>query len=299
MERIIIGFIFGAVFGSFIDCIANRSYTKQSFWGRSHCDNCKKTLTWYQLFPIISYLTLRGKCTSCHKKISLESTLVEIITGLITAMVAFMLIPANFITYDWTYQLLIGLDFLFKLFAIYVFIMVFITDIKTGLIPDRITYPSVIIAAGYLILTSILKIALFYFSLKNSPLGQYLLPPASNYFYNQILTMLTPVGLSFLSGIVVGLFFLILILATSGRGMGGGDMKLGVFIGLVLGFPVSVAAIMLAFLLGSIFGIALLLIRLKKFGQTIPFGPFLSIASVIALLWGEKLIDWYLNFHLF
>ena len=75
-------------------------------------------------------------------------------------------------------------------------------------------------------------------------------------------------------------------------------MKLGVFIGLVLGFPNSLAAIMLAFLLGSVFGILLIVSRIKKFGQTIPFGPFLSLASIITLLWGDKIVNWYLNFKL-
>jgi leader peptidase (prepilin peptidase)/N-methyltransferase len=80
--------------------------------------------------------------------------------------------------------------------------------------------------------------------------------------------------------------------------MGGGDMKLGVFIGLVLGFPASLVGIMLAFLLGSVFGIGLLISRVKKFGQTIPFGPFLSLASIAALLWGEEIVNWYFHFQI-
>jgi leader peptidase (prepilin peptidase)/N-methyltransferase len=140
---------------------------------------------------------------------------------------------------------------------------------------------------------------LFYLSLKNSELGQYLLPPQSDYFYRHILNYLEIVGWTFATGVGVGLFFLILILVTKGRGMGGGDMKLGIFIGLVLGFPNAIAAIMLSFLLGSIFGIVLIVSRIKKFGQTIPFGPFLSLASIITLLWGEQIVNWYLNFSLF
>jgi prepilin signal peptidase PulO-like enzyme (type II secretory pathway) len=188
---------------------------------------------------------------------------------------------------------------LFKLFAVYVFLIVFITDIKSGLIPDRITYPAILITAGYLIVSFITRSGLFYLSLKNSELGQYLLPPQSDYFYRHILNYLEIVGWTFATGVGVGLFFLILILVTKGRGMGGGDMKLGIFIGLVLGFPNAIAAIMLSFLLGSIFGIVLIVSRIKKFGQTIPFGPFLSLASIITLLWGEQIVNWYLNFSLF
>lgn len=299
MERIIFGFIIGLFIGSFLDCIANRSFTKTSFLGRSFCDHCHKTLTWYHLIPVISYLFLRGKCAYCHKKISSESTLLELITGLITAVVVFNFIPPGILTLPYESQFLFGIDTLFKLFAIYVFIIVFITDIKSGLIPDRITYPVTIIAAIYIFLSNTAKIGLFYYSLKNSELGQYLLPPNSDYFYRHSMDLVSNIGWSFASGIGVGLFFLILILVTRGRGMGGGDMKLGVFIGLVLSFPNSLAAIMLSFLLGSIFGVALIISRFKKFGQTIPFGPFLSIASIITLIWGEQIINWYLNFSLF
>lgn len=298
MERIILGFIFGLIIGSFLDCMANRSFTNVSFLGRSFCDHCHKTLPWYTLVPVFSYLVLRGKCRFCHKKISPESTLLEIVTGLLTAFILFTAVPANFITLQWESQLVIVTETLFKLFAVYVFLIVFITDIKSGLIPDRITYPSILIAAGYIIVSFLSRTGLFYLSLKNSELGQYLLPPNSDYFYRHILNYLEIVGWTFASGVGVGLFFLILILVTKGRGMGGGDMKLGIFIGLVLGFPNALAAIMLSFLLGSIFGIILIASRVKKFGQTIPFGPFLSLASIITLLWGEQIVSWYLNFRL-
>lgn len=299
MERIFFGFIFGLFIGSFLDCIANRSFTKTSFLGRSFCDHCHKTLAWYQMVPVVSYLFLLGKCGYCHKKISPESTLLELVTGLITATVLFLFLPGGILTQQWESQLLFGTDVLFKLVAIYVFIIVFITDIKSGLIPDRITYPSIIMAAVYLLVSNITKIGLFYWSLKNSQLGQYLLPPQSDYFYRHSMDLLASTFWSYASGIGVGLFFLILILATRGRGMGGGDMKLGVFIGLVLSFPNSLTAIMLAFLLGSLFGVALIISRIKKFGQTIPFGPFLSLASIITIIWGDQIINWYLNFHFF
>ncbi len=298
MERIIIGLIFGLLIGSFLDCIANRSFANISFLGRSFCDHCKKTLPWYTLIPVFSYLFLKGKCHFCHKKISPESTLLEIITGLLTGFILFTSIPADFLSLQWDTQLILGIDLAFKLFAIYIFIIVFITDIKSGLIPDRITYPAVIIAAVFLLVSTALRTGLFYLALKNNQLGQYLLPPASDYFYRHVLSYIENMGWTFASGIGVGLFFLILILVTKGRGMGGGDMKLGVFIGLVLGFPNSLAAIMLAFLLGSVFGILLIASRVKKFGQTIPFGPFLSLASIVTLLWGDKIVNWYLNFRL-
>ncbi len=298
MEWIITGLILGLVFGSFLDCIANRSFTGVSFWGQSFCDHCKKNLPWYCLIPVISYLILKGKCHHCKKQISPESTLMEIVTGLITAVVLFSSIPSTFLVLSWPEQLILISSILFKLFAIYIFLIVFITDLKSGLIPDRITFPAIIIAIVYLIVSTIGRIGVFYWSLKSSVIGQYLLSPTSDYFMRHVQSLIGEVGLNFASGIGVGLFFLILILVTSGRGMGGGDMKLGVFIGLVLGFHSSLVALMLAFLMGSVFGVILIVARLKKFGQTIPFGPFLSLASITALLWGEQILNWYFKFQI-
>src|SRR4051812_27146735 len=79
----ILGFIVGSVLGSFGLALADRSLDDKTFLGRSYCPKCKKTLRWYDLFPIFSYLLLKGKCRSCHKKISLEYPIVEIIMALL------------------------------------------------------------------------------------------------------------------------------------------------------------------------------------------------------------------------
>ncbi len=291
----ILGFIIGIALGSFVDCIANRSLTTISFFGRSFCDHCKKKLSWYELIPLFSYLFLRGKCSHCHKKISLESFLIEILVGLLTAILFYLTLPSDLLTQPIYQQILQFSEIVLKLIVLIVLSTIFITDIKSGLIPDRITYPSVAIYLVMLILLSALKIGFFYYTLLNDPFGKFLLPPHSDYFYNRLFDMGSFLGTSVLTGVGIGLFFLILILVTRGRGMGGGDMKLGVFLGLAFGFPAALTVLILSFFTGSIFGIALLLIGRKKFGQTIPFGPFLSLAGILTLFWGEKILNWYLN----
>ena len=77
--------------------------------------------------------------------------------------------------------------------------------------------------------------------------------------------------------------------------MGGGDVKLGAFIGIVLGFPQGLLAIVLSFLLGAVFSVVLLLTGKKHFGQVIPFGPFLVTGSLVTLFWGKEILDWYIN----
>lgn len=87
-----------------------------------------------------------------------------------------------------------------------------------------------------------------------------------------------------------------LIAVTKGKGMGGGDVKLGVLMGLGLGFPQSILAVILAFLSGAIVSLILISGGKKHFGQTIPFGPFLVLGSLITLFWGNRILDWYLHF---
>ena len=88
-------------------------------------------------------------------------------------------------------------------------------------------------------------------------------------------------------GLLSGLFFLALVLATKGRGMGLGDVKLAGLMGLVLGYPKIIIALYLAFLTGAVVGVILILLRKKHFGEHIPFGPFLCTATIISLFWGE------------
>lgn len=84
-------------------------------------------------------------------------------------------------------------------------------------------------------------------------------------------------------------FFWLLVMITRGKGMGMGDVTLAFFLGLWLGWPAIAVAIYLAFILGATVGVGLILLGKKRFGQTIPFGPFMIIGSLLALQWGKQL----------
>jgi prepilin signal peptidase PulO-like enzyme (type II secretory pathway) len=92
-----------------------------------------------------------------------------------------------------------------------------------------------------------------------------------------------------------GAFFLFLVLITRGRGMGTGDVTLAAFLGLWLGWPKILLAVWLAFLIGAVWGIGLILLGRKKFGQTIPFGPFMIAGGIIAEIWGLTLLQLFLT----
>lgn len=294
-----LGFTLGLMIGSLTSCLASRSLTKESFWGRSYCDRCKHKLAWYDLFPIFSYLLLKGKCRYCNARLSLEFPLVELLTGILVSLLFLKNLPVNnndFINYFSTFNLVNFLnlaDLVFQIFVVTVFLIVFITDFKTGLIPNRITYPAVVIAFFYILVLSIARVFFLYTSLAGSILGKYLLPPNSDYFFRHAIINAALFFDGIIGAFVLFAFFGLVILITKGRGMGLGDLKLGIFMGLVLGFEKALLALMIAFINGSVIGIILILKDRKNLKKTIPFGPFLVLGSLLALYYGKEILDWY------
>ena len=93
-------------------------------------------------------------------------------------------------------------------------------------------------------------------------------------------------------------FFGLLVLSTKGRGMGLGDVKLAGLMGLILGWPQVAVALFLAFLTGAMVGVILILLGKKRFGQQVPFGPFLAAAMLTSLLLGQPILNFYLQWFL-
>ena len=98
-----------------------------------------------------------------------------------------------------------------------------------------------------------------------------------------------------MSAFGAAIFFLTIVLISRGKAMGIGDIKLAFFMGLFLGFPNILVALFLAFLIGAIIGVGLILAKRKTLKSEVPFGPFLVTGIFIALFWGEKMIGWYFD----
>lgn len=294
----LIGFFIGIALGSFIKVLADRSLTKKSFLGRSYCLSCKRKLNWFDLFPIFSYLFLKGRCGYCHNQIGIEYLVVEVITGILIAFLfwqSFSNFQFSSLQSILNFQFIIFiLELLLKIFFIMILITLFITDLRVMLIPDRIIIPSLIIGLIFTILVAVLKIIFFYYSLSQSAIGHYLLPPYTDYFQRHVLALGQALMGNIISGLLIAGFFMSLIIITRGKGMGGGDVKLGAFLGLMLGFPQSLIAIIFSFILGALVSIILIVFKKKHFGQSIPFGPFLVLGSLICLFFGNQILDWYL-----
>ena len=254
-------FIFGLIVGSFLNSVICRLKTGESIIkARSHCPYCKKTLSWFELIPLMSFIFQGGKCRHCKKQISLQYPLVELATGILFSLCG------------WYFFSNILLS-VFYFFVSSCLVIIFVYDLKHYIIPDQVIYPAITIAFLFRIL-NLFRISNFEFRISN-----------------QFLNYLT-------AAIIAKLFFLIIVLTSRGRWMGMGDVKLAVFMGLVLGWPKVLAALFLAFLIGAFVSIILIIFKKKTLKSKIPFGPFLAGATIITIFFGDILINWYLKFFI-
>lgn len=246
-------FILGLFVGSFLNVLADRLPKGESvIKGRSHCDKCKKELAWYDLIPLLSFLMLKGKCRYCHTSLSFYYPIVELTTGFL-----FMAVLLFVLGWDINFISIISIiTVIYYLFIASILIVIFFSDLRYGIIPDKVILPAILVSFLYLILNT-----------------NYLILPH----------VLSAVGAS--------LFFLFLFLITKGRGMGFGDVKFAFLIGLILGFPNIIVGLYAAFLTGAFVGIILILWRKRKLREAIPFGPFLVLGTMFGLFLGEKLLD--------
>jgi len=99
-----------------------------------------------------------------------------------------------------------------------------------------------------------------------------------------------------LLGVVIGGgFFLLQYLISKGKWIGGGDIRLGVLMGAILGYPTIIFALGLAYVLGAVVSLFLIAIKKKTMGEETPFGTYLVAATFVAMFWGEQIVTWYLS----
>lgn len=97
-------------------------------------------------------------------------------------------------------------------------------------------------------------------------------------------------------GILIGFtFFLAQYVFSKGRWIGGGDVRLGLMMGALLGWPGILIALFVSYVGGTIVALPLLILKKKGMNSQIPFGTFLSVGTLVALLWGATIVSWYQN----
>ena len=273
--KILILAFLGLVFGSFVNAWVWRLSQKLDKDGnpkklthkqkktlsivtaRSMCPNCKHTLAAKDLIPVFSWLQLKGKCRYCKAKISPQYPTVELLT-MVLFVVSGLLLPINTLS-----ELIFFGSWLVVITG---FVALAVYDIKFQILPDKI-----------------LKV-IFPFAVIMSAITVTQRENSLLYSFLQV----------FLSIFIAGGIFYILYVISNGKWIGGGDVKLGIVIGLVLS---SALLSILMLFVASVAGVIASLISNKGFNKKakIPFGPFLIIGAYITVLFGSGIIDWYIN----
>jgi leader peptidase (prepilin peptidase)/N-methyltransferase len=273
LAMIYILLVLGIVMGSFINALVWRFYINEKkhkfpekklsiLNGRSICPKCRHLLHPVDLVPVLSWVVLGGKCRYCSKKISPLYPLIEILTGVVFVL-SYKYWPFDFNYYG---------KILFTIWLLLVLITVSLAlyDLKYKILPNRWVYSAIVV--------SLLFILIYYFS------------------FNQGIAFIESrlLGVLFSSG-----FFYLIFQISKGKWIGGGDVKLCIALGLVLGGPLS--AILMLFIASTLGTVVMLgLVMIKKFNikTTIPFGPLLIISFYLCFLVGSQILNWYSSIYI-
>jgi leader peptidase (prepilin peptidase)/N-methyltransferase len=260
--------IFGLALGSFINALVWRLHKTESsiknkkdkkysiLTGRSMCPNCQHKLSPLDLIPVVSWVVLKGKCRYCHKNISISYPLIEVLTTILFIF-SYIYWPYNFNGRGIIY-------FVIWLFLLVGFISLAIYDIRWLTIPNKI-----LVWLFSLVIIQILVTFIFYHG-------------GLHYLLNNIVGFLIGGGI-----------FYILFQLSSGKWIGGGDVKLGALLGLYLSSPTyAILLIFFASILGSLYSIPLLITGKASRKTLIPYGPFLIISTFILILFGSHIRSW-------
>lgn len=244
-------FLIGTIIGSFLNvCILRIPKEESIIFPGSHCCACKKSIKTLDLIPLFSYAFLKGRSRCCKSKISLRYPAVELITGLLFALIYFQYGESiNLIKYAIFLGLMLVIGFIdFDTSEVYLNTIIF----------------------GILAAVIIMIIQVYFF----------------NYGIDKIFY--------YLYGGILGFCIIALIVIITG-GMGWGDAEICFVCGLFLGLKNILILIFISFIIGGILGSLLLALNKKSRKDFIPFGPFITISSIITTLFCTEIARWYLS----
>lgn len=222
---------------------------------RSMCPNCKHELAVLDLVPVFSWLLLRGKCRYCKKPISKQYPTVELATAVLFGLSSYFWV----FNYSWQY-----VAFATWITSLVGLVALAVYDLKYMILPDRIMF----IMYGVAGVGLVVQFAL------GRPLSD-----------------VKSVALSIL---ICGGIFWLLYQVSKGKWIGGGDVKLGFLLGLLIATPMlSFLMLFLASFIATLVAVPLLIGKKIKRNAHIPFGPFLIVSTIITVLYGQYLLDWY------
>lgn len=251
--------IFGLLIGSFLNvCIYRMPREESVVVAPSHCTGCGTRIKPYDLIPVLSFIILRGKCRSCGAKVSWRYPLIELLTGAVFCVLLYFF----------------GLtaDFAAMIFMMSILIATFFIDLEHQIIPDELVIAGLVGGAILFVYN------IFY------PVSYF----GDRHWWNPLLGMVLGAGIVTLIIIIGAKFY-------GEDAMGGGDMKIFAPIGLFLGWKMTLIALFLSIVLGGVISGLLLLFKIRKGKDPIPFGPFIVLGTFITMLWGWDILLWYLS----
>ncbi|MEK6715703.1 MAG: prepilin peptidase [Candidatus Omnitrophota bacterium] len=256
-QQIII-FIFGLCAGSFLNvCIYRLPRAESIIMPGSHCPYCNNKIRFYDNIPLISYILLKGRCRDCNVKISFKYFFVELLTAVIFLF--------SFKYYGISLQF-----FIYNLFFVLLLIAAFV-DMKYRIIPDEVSLGGIILG---------LALSFIFPQIQN----------VNSHFSGLLLSVigaLIGAAITYLTGLLGSFLF-------KKEAMGFGDVKLMAAVGAFLGWALALIAFFTAPFFGLIYGIFILV---KKKSHLVPYGPFLSLGAVIALLFGKKILSFLVGVY--
>jgi len=248
----------GLCFGSFVNAFVWRLHEGRDWVKeRSECLKCHHQLSALDLIPVASWLYLRGKCRYCHTPIP-DSPFVE------------LTVPVLFVVSYFAWPLALTgvglLQFVLWLVFLVAFTALSVYDLKWYLLPDKVVFP----------LIGLTLVQLVVVTLWTGNVGQG--------------------ALAVLSAAILTGLFLLLYVVSKGKWIGFGDVKLAIVLGALAGTPLKAMFLLfVASALGSLIALPLV-IKGRAGRQTkLPFGPLLIAGTIVAVLWGQTVMDWYIG----
>ncbi|MET0295793.1 MAG: prepilin peptidase [Microbacterium sp.] len=254
--------LFGLVIGSFLNVVIARVPAGAPLTRESRCPTCDEPIRPWQNIPVVSWIALRGRCANCRERISARYPLVELATAVAFVAVSWFLLATSAVA------VAIIPVIVAYLYLAAISIALSLIDLDTHRLPNSIVLPA------YPVLLVLFGIAVLL-GAEPWALGRAAIGGAAMFAFYVLLRLIRPAG------------------------MGGGDVKLAGVLGLALAWlgwgPLIVGAFA-AFLLGGIFGVALVIARRASGKSAIPFGPWMLAGAWVGIFSGEAIARWYLGF---
>ncbi|MDQ7822113.1 MAG: prepilin peptidase [Candidatus Eremiobacteraeota bacterium] len=262
-------FLWGSLWGSFINvCIYRLPLSRSIVFPGSSCPSCGQPILWWQNIPLLSYLMLGAKCHYCYRHISWRYPLIELLTACLSVFL-------------FRYYGGFTLEYVYYFIFTGLLIVIFFIDLDHWLILDCVSIPGTIagVVGSFFVHKSNTAAALYASFFQN--------PPRLSAAGWNVADALAGIAIGYLTFSCIAFFGALLLRQEA---MGGGDVKFAGLIGAFLGGEWALVAFVVSFFLGSFYAVPLLIVRMKKKKDPVPFGTFMALAAFITLIWGDRLL---------